>query len=310
MESGLDATLAKDWRSMTRASSRFSQSDSIEGVLSRSSVVHMMKHTLTFLLPTVVQSRVGCPNNLASSKKLHPTAWLDGMRGIASVLVFVHHVTLPSHDVSAAWSPEEPFNSFLRLPMIRFFYNGPFMVAIFFTVSGYALSCKPVKLMRQGDFEALCSTLSSSVFRRGFRIYLPCIASTLFIVLFIQLGLYELTRPIATDPSRLSGGPKFHPERGPTAMEQIRPWFHEISIFLNPFTNDDVKHYDGHLWTISTEYVSLPALQESLEPLDQAEIVSHHVLTIISRQTPLSCSSHSLESAACDPDCDCSSYSV
>ncbi|THW75949.1 hypothetical protein D6D17_10499, partial [Aureobasidium pullulans] len=180
--------------------------------------------------------------------------WLDGMRGIASVLVFVHHVTLPSHDVSAAWSAEVPFNSVLRLPLIRFFYNGPFMVAIFFAVSGYALSYKPAKLMRQGDFETLCSTLSSSVFRRAFRIFLPCIASTSFIVLCVRLWLYEWTRPVATDPSRLSGGPEFHPERATTVMEQIRPWLHELTRFVNPFTNDDLKHYDGHLWTISTEY--------------------------------------------------------
>jgi hypothetical protein len=256
-ESGLEsALLANNWRFTNRIASESPPSDSRKRTSSRILAVRFTKNVMIFLLPTFVQSRLNCSTNLTSSKRVHTTAWLDGMRGTASVLVFIHHVTLPSHDVSAAWSAGVPFNSVLRLPLIRFFYNGPFMVAIFFAVSGYALSYKPVMLMRQGDFETLCSTLSSSVFRRAFRIFLPCIASTFFIVLCVRLWLYEWTRPIATDPSRLSGGPEFHPERATMVMEQIRPWLHELTRFVNPFTNDDVKHYDGHLWTISTEYVS------------------------------------------------------
>jgi len=290
--SGLQPSLANTWRSTTRSLGQSPLSDWRERIQWRTSAVCMTKNMLVYLLPTFVQSRLGCPISLASSKRVQPTAWLDGMRGVASVLVFVHHVALPSHDVSAAWSPTEPFNSFLRLPLIRFFYNGPFMVAIFFAVSGYALSYKPVKLMRQGDFEALCETLSSSVFRRAFRIFLPCVASTLLIVLFLWLRLYEWTRSIATDRSRLSGGPEFHPERTVTFMEQIKPWFYEVSRFVNPFTNDDMKHYDGHLWTISTEYVSA-VIHSRWHLISRDERGSLDILTDLDRQIPSSCSLHS-----------------
>lgn len=105
--------------------------------LSKSSLSQTAKRLLIFLLPTFLQHHF-CPPSPKSLSKLHPTAWLDGMRGFAALMVFLYHLSYSTHDVYTAYIPSH--KDFLRLPLIRSFYNGNFMVSIFFVVSGFALS--------------------------------------------------------------------------------------------------------------------------------------------------------------------------
>ncbi|KAG9687449.1 hypothetical protein KCU95_g11105, partial [Aureobasidium melanogenum] len=67
------------------------------------------------------------------------------MRGIAALLVYVYHLSYSTHDVDTAWAYDGK-QGFLRLPLICFFNDGHFMVAIFFVLSEYALSYKPARL--------------------------------------------------------------------------------------------------------------------------------------------------------------------
>jgi hypothetical protein len=54
-----------------------------------------------------------------------------------------------------------------QLPIFRLFYSGPPMVAIFFVISGFALSLKPLSLIRVEDWEQSLHTMASLIFRRG-----------------------------------------------------------------------------------------------------------------------------------------------
>jgi peptidoglycan/LPS O-acetylase OafA/YrhL len=216
------------------------------------------KRLLFHLLPTFIQSRLRPPSE---PKPVTPTAWLDGMRGLAAFFVFLDHLSYSTHDVYTAWGTDGANRELLKLPFIRFFYTGAAMVAIFFVVSGYALSYKPVRLMRNGDWEALTGTFSSSVFRRALRLYLPCFASTLMIVLFVRLGLYEGTRELANDAVRFPVRREHHPWRYDTLSEQLIVWMRKMCSFVYPFTleikeGDSAIDIDGHLWTIAVEYVS------------------------------------------------------
>ena len=69
----------------------------------------------------------------------------------------------------------------LQLPFIRVLYSPRPMVHIFFIISGYVLSYKPLKQIHSQQLSALTTTLSSSVFRRALRLFLPSIV-TLFIM--------------------------------------------------------------------------------------------------------------------------------
>lgn len=222
---------------------------------SRTAASQTTKRILHFLLPSFLHFASDQSTDAKPAKSLHPTAWLDGMRGVAALLVYVYHLSYSTHDVDTAWTYDGK-RSFLRLPLIRFFYNGHFMVAIFFVLSGYALSYKPVKQIRKGEMQPLLEGLTSSVFRRWMRLYLPCLVSTMVIVLALRLGMYDATREIANDQTRLPFHRERHAERYETLGQQLWAWASAFFAFSNPFIAREMP-IDPHLWTISIEYVSL-----------------------------------------------------
>lgn len=222
-------------------------------------ILRRVSEAAFFLLPSFVQSRLR-PHPVRPVK-LHPTAYLDGMRGLAALFVFFYHLSYSSHDVLTAYAAGEPGQNreFLKLPFVRFIYTGPAMVAIFYVVSGYALSYKPVRLMRNRQWTDLTHTISSSIFRRALRLYLPCIASTLLIVLLVRLGVYELTRDIANDWQRLPNVRETHLYHADTTWEQLCDWGHKMWTFIHPWsfgTKDTDIDIDRHLWTIPMEFRS------------------------------------------------------
>lgn len=181
------------------------------------------------------------------------------MRGLAALFVFIYHLSYSSHDVLTAYGADGSNYEFLKLPFIRFFYSGPAMVAIFYVVSGYALSYKPVRQMRSHDWSGLQQTLASSIFRRAIRLYLPCILSTLLIVLLVRLGVYETTREIANDAARLTHVRETHLHHFDTTGEQLSDWAGKMWTFVHPWsfgTKDTEIDIDRHLWTIPMEFRS------------------------------------------------------
>lgn len=227
---------------------------------SRSSASTAAKQVLVFLIPSFIQNIVypSAKPRSGNSDRPRPTAWLDGMRGIAALLVYFYHLSYSTHDVYTGWSPGH--HQLLRLPFIKSLYNGPAMVSLFFVLSGYALSYKPVKQMRNGEYNALFSGQSSSVFRRMVRLFLPCVASTLMIVILIRLGFYQSTMELANDADRLFGTREHHAWTYDTTTEQVWVWMRSFWGFVNPFTEVGLGkgiYMDGHLWTIPVEYVSL-----------------------------------------------------
>ncbi|KAK6003399.1 hypothetical protein QM012_009170 [Aureobasidium pullulans] len=220
---------------------------------SRTSALQTTKQILHFLLPSFLHSDSGQPTDIEKTPEIvHPTAWLDGMRGIAALLVYIYHLSYSTHDVDTAWTYDGK-RDFLRLPLIRFFYNGPSMVSIFFVLSGYALSYKPVKQIRKQEVLPLFEGLASSVFRRWMRLFLPCLASTSVIVVLLRLGMYDATREIANDQARLP----FHRERHAQSYETLGQQLWDLTAaffaFSNPFIANEMP-MDPHLWTISVEY--------------------------------------------------------
>jgi peptidoglycan/LPS O-acetylase OafA/YrhL len=124
------------------------------------------------------------------SKDTRPrTAYLDGLRGIAAVCVFNYHILGPtgkSHGYG-----ENGHYELLYLPFLRLFYSGGgAAVAVFFVMSGFVLSQAP--LQRLDQHKQCRSYLTSAIVRRPFRLYLPCLAISLIVVLIRQLpyGIY------------------------------------------------------------------------------------------------------------------------
>ncbi|KAB5577614.1 acyltransferase [Coniochaeta sp. 2T2.1] len=213
-----------------------------------------------FFLPSFLQPRLVSTTTRTSHHhhRLSPTAYLDGLRGVAALFVVLCHYSYTSFVIAEGWGYKGRNYNILRLPIIRLFYQGPAMVAIFFVVSGYALSLKPLKLIRarQGDGN-FARTLSSSVFRRGLRLFVPTAASTLLVVILIRLGLYDWTRGFAGDRRYIRYPHELHYHRMETAGEQLRDWMWHMFYFVHIWGWEKYggsTGLDQHLWTIPVEY--------------------------------------------------------
>ena len=212
------------------------------------------------LIPSPLHRRQ--QNDPGKSDGLAPTAFLDGMRGLAAFAVFICHLTYGTFDITHAWGarpdPEihqpNAFREFVRLPIVRLLYSGPPMVAIFFVISGYALSHKPLRQMRSRQFDQFTTTMTSSIFRRGLRLFLPCFASTFFVICLAQLNLYRLTENFSIQMRMVL---ESHCYTQSNIWLQLKDWVKQMLIFVDVFNWSLFAgsiELDRHLWTMPVEF--------------------------------------------------------
>jgi hypothetical protein len=149
-------------------------------------VIPLLRHTLRFLVPSFFSKH--------EPSIVRPTDFLDGMRGFACVAVFVSHCVpsfFPNSRVGF-WCRNGTKNDgyIIQLPIIRLIYSGTSMVLIFFVLSGFSITLKPLKFARQGASDLLYNNLVSATFRRTGRLYFPCMALMLLVLLQSFLGCF------------------------------------------------------------------------------------------------------------------------
>jgi len=170
------------------------------------------------------------------------TAWLDGVRGMASFFVFLFHYAKYGHpNIKLAYGASPEADSLIQLPIVRLIFHGRTMVSVFFIVSGYALSVSPLKLVRRRDYDALARRLSSSVFRRAIRLMLPSFAAA-------SLHWAAQRAGLVGNPDR---------EYVSTFYNDTAALFAEFAGQMMPFTwQTEVASlfYGPQLWTIPIEF--------------------------------------------------------
>ena len=136
-------------------------SPTVRGFLTQPS--RYLKKGVLVLIPSPIQRRLA--PHIPKTSRLGPTSYLDGLRGLASFIVFAHHYTceyvnpyVAYHGVNTEKLPSSP----LQLPFIRVVYSGRPMVHIFFVISGFVLSKKPLQLARAHDYDRLLTTSKAS----------------------------------------------------------------------------------------------------------------------------------------------------
>ncbi|TDZ44775.1 hypothetical protein CTRI78_v009326 [Colletotrichum trifolii] len=218
----------------------------------RDGFLRYMQPLAPVLLPDFI---LGPINSLSSGrqhrapKRLSPTAYLDGLRGVASLTVYLFHY-------SYLWFPNlrQGYNStpndtwLMQGNMIRVFHSGRASVTIFFVISGYVLSIKTLSMIHKRQNEQVLNALAGSAFRRPFRLFLPIALSTFVIAMLCHNSIYQ------GDPSG---------ERPPPAISplsaQIASWWQDLVNIVNPFAhiinreNMRGMMYNGHTWTIPVE---------------------------------------------------------
>lgn len=92
------------------------------------------------LLPSFVTSYFR-PNSTARPKRLHDTAYLDGLRGVAAFIVYVHHTQMQYNmETLFGYGSHPTANHILQLPYFKLLNAGPAAVALFFLISVRLLS--------------------------------------------------------------------------------------------------------------------------------------------------------------------------
>ncbi|TAQ87396.1 hypothetical protein B7494_g4278 [Chlorociboria aeruginascens] len=157
----------------------------------------------------------------AGSLKLRPTSWLDGVRGVAALGVYIFHTAACWAPTIAAWHSDETQNSILQMPVLRtLFVSGGPAISLFFVLSGYVLTHKSLRWIREGSMHQVYPAVASSMFRRGFRLYLPPLLLTFCEMLATRFGF-----PLPLNFS-------FVPESSLSA--QFLDWLKETHHLINP----------------------------------------------------------------------------
>lgn len=197
------------------------------------------KWTLELIRPSVL-TRPGM------RKQIRGTAYLDGLRGFAAMIVYWHHHQLWPRELASsifeqAWGFRDEF-FFSTLPGVRtFFAGGHFAVAVFFIISGYVLSAKPLALIYAGEHVKLGDNLASALFRRWLRLYIPLIfISFLYITSWHLFGIWTRT-----------------PIHKANYREELWNWYIELKNFSFVFrTGGDgwMLSFQFHAWSIPVDF--------------------------------------------------------
>ncbi|KAF3931163.1 hypothetical protein ABW19_dt0200367 [Dactylella cylindrospora] len=226
------------------------------GIIPR--IRHTFARILMYLLPSFIAGHI-TPTNHQRSGKLSPTAWLDGLRGLACFIVVVYHSTYIYFASQEAVYDGVKNTNFLQLPIVKLIHSGPPMVKIFYIISGFALTCKAVSLTRVSgpiDTQSLLGNLSSSIWKRYLRLYLPCAASFILCALMVSVGMFEVL-PKGRRPRWIRGKVEPRPPMEAGVLSQLRFsfWdFHQFAVENTFFQGAQSYVTDIHLWTIPVEF--------------------------------------------------------
>ncbi|KAK4465802.1 acyltransferase 3 [Cladorrhinum samala] len=188
------------------------------------------------------------PSVDGAPRQLRPTAYLDGLRGFAAFLVYIHHNELWAHgslnlrygpvfENAFGWQDEFHLATFYGIR--NFFSGGHMAVATFYVISGYVLSVKPLALIQAGEHLKLLDNLASAFFRRFFRLYIPLVVTCfLFATSWHVFGYWNF----ATQPKD-------------TYAEELWNLYNEFKNFSFLFKEGDWVwvSYNVHLWSIPLE---------------------------------------------------------
>ncbi|KAK6542443.1 hypothetical protein TWF694_006396 [Orbilia ellipsospora] len=199
--------------------------------------------------------------------KITPTSWLDGLRGIACFIVFIYHYGYAYFPSQRNAYDGEANHYFFQLPVIRIVHSGSAMVAIFYVISGFALSYKTVNLLRKpisslqsgsSPGQLIVVNLASSIWKRWLRLVLPCFGTFMLVSLVVAGGGFEtipfgqkglLPRHVEPRPPKLNG-----------LYEQL-VWglkdYYKFAVritLLNKVDEWGAGDTDTHLWTIPVEF--------------------------------------------------------
>ncbi|KAH7348576.1 acyltransferase family-domain-containing protein [Rhexocercosporidium sp. MPI-PUGE-AT-0058] len=201
-------------------------------------IIGCAKAVGVFLTPSFLER-----NGRKVERRITETSYLNGVRGLAASLVYIQHL-LYAHWLHNGYAGR-PEDFIIQLPFLRLLFSGRFMVAIFFILSGYVLSYKPLQLARKGDTRALYDNLSSAAFRRTPRLFLPIVPAmfgTAIVIYFTCYGAENFTRDVCIP-------------KASSLWRQIWDYVRVLFRLVDPsFWREYYPPGLPHLWTLPMEF--------------------------------------------------------
>lgn len=212
---------------------------------SKIAFISAVRGLISFSIPSVFSassSKITAtlrPVNPQIAAQRASTDCLDGLRGVAAFAVMIFHYSSHAYPtIRIAYGYNGNLN-LLKLPFVKIWYSGGFMVFLFFVISGYVLSARAVRLMIRRDRDRILPVLSSMAFRRVVRLGLPSLVMSFIAYLCQRAEL--LDKPWGQYVPGLWFDTRFY-------LECLRDLF--------TFYSWDAYHiyYLPPLWTIAVEF--------------------------------------------------------
>lgn len=228
---------------------------------------------LPFITPSFLQEGPEYQHTASTGKysqsapsQSNSTRYLDGVRGVASLIVFIFHFSHMEYPGTNKGFGVDGHDSVWQLPVVRLVYSGAAMVSIFFVVSGYVLSHRYLEMIRACEYERFNASLASLAFRRAFRLFLPALASIL--LQFVVGAIFPAILP------KKVNGKQFHP--GLAALLQ------NIDRLMNPWTWEPYMDggYNPQLWSVALEYRGSMVVFVTLLALSRTQLVGRLMVEI------------------------------
>lgn len=116
--------------------------------------------------------------------KPNKIAYLDGLRGMAALIVYLTHHAYYAHEVPLlhrAFGYNGQYY-FATAPGFRLFFSGGALsVALFFVISGYVVSLSAMNSLHKNDLTKLAHNLGIGLPKRFVRLYFPIVCITFII---------------------------------------------------------------------------------------------------------------------------------
>ncbi|KAH9845297.1 membrane protein acetyltransferase-like protein [Teratosphaeria destructans] len=192
------------------------------------------------LLPAAIEIRDPLPT---SFPKNTDTKYLDGLRGLFAVFVYVHHFIAAftiDTELGFGWEGNYYITTlpFIRLPWSS---GGPVGVAVFFILSGYVLSVGTLRKLKSTKTRDARRGIVSALIRRPLRLYIPCMLVSLTVALLLQVPGFLLDENFSVPQ--------------PTLGAQLYDWWWSTIDYLS-LMRDHVPggyFYNGPVWTLPIE---------------------------------------------------------
>ncbi|KAF2665185.1 hypothetical protein BT63DRAFT_483060 [Microthyrium microscopicum] len=168
------------------------------------------------------------------------TRWIDGVRGIAAIMVVVSHLVISLHDsIIFPATPEAMRTNWVHWPFLHAPFEGFPWLATFFILSGWVNAIKPIALANAREPDKLLTSVSTSALRRSLRLMLPPTITTFGSWVLAQMGAYGMAHARGNDWMR-STSPSASATWG-LAVRELG-W----SVYTNWTTG--TNYYDGNQW--------------------------------------------------------------